>query len=305
MGKTHPANDEATTDATNGVSTSFIITGFGPFAGVEDNPTTVIVRRLDSYLRSLETSGDGETNKEENDHETKKKLSDLVKEYVVLETSAQDVCETMDRIRKEHINDIVVVGKKDGNKTEQRILLLHLGVARSKSFRLEACAYNEATFRVPDQRGYQPDGLPIVSDTRHEVGKAYATPLDLEALREQMAREFPKISTIVSENPGRYVCNFVYCKSLEISLPFSASNNKTGVASVGLEPITKAKSVATIPGNEQDKNDLTTANDNEEDVNHDTNLVCNSLFLHVPHFDIVPEEEQISYVAGLLRNLTT
>jgi len=310
-----------TKNATN-TATSFVITGFGPFGGVKDNPTTVIVRRLDSYLRSPSNFSDesdetrdpnGDDGGGGDDHSAShisangSVVADLVKEYVVFETSAHDVNETMDRIRKEHIEVAASAAATttdskdtDGTTTGRRILLLHLGVGRSTGFRLESCAYNEATFRIPDQKGYQPNEEPIVSDPCHEVGQCYETSLDLEGLQRQMKRDFPGVATAISTDPGRYVCNYVYCKSLEVSLPHSTRNQSRD--DVGSESTTVATTrttepLATIAREENESSTLGRDND-------DTNFLCESLFLHVPHFAIVPEEEQLAYVAGLLKNLT-
>lgn len=255
------------------LKTSFVVTGFGPFGGVEENPTTAIVSELDAYLRSSSSGSD---------------LADAVKEWYVVETSAEAVSETMDRIQKEHIDPLVSSSATStpsatptssatssatssiSNPPQDRLVLLHLGVARSEGFRLEACAYNEATFRIPDQSGYQPFGAPIVSDPNQPVGACFNTLLDLNGLHERLASEFPEIRTVISTDPGRYVCNYVYCKSLEKTLP---ANNVSFACT-------------------------TTANSNEGVV------VCGSLFLHVPHFECVPKPQQLAYVAAVLRALT-
>jgi len=301
--------------------TSFVVTGFGPFGGVEENPTTVIVRRLDSYLRSSQQrqhqqqqqggsprkdsdengelrspNGKDRNHDDDSDHNTSHDdktanglsvVADLVKEYVVLETSAQGVNKTMDRIRRDCVEAATNATKNDSGgagacnsssntntiprrqQQQQKIILLHLGVGRSEGFRLEFCAYNEASFRIPDFQGYQPWEKPIVADSSQSVGQCYKTSLDLEGLQNQMQRDFPGIATLVSTDPGRFVCNYVYCKSLEVSLPYSKGNESSTTVDRDTEP----------------------------------NFLCESLFLHVPHFDVVDEEEQLAYVAGLIKNL--
>ncbi len=216
---------------------SFVITGFGPFGGVEENPTTVVVRKIDSYLRSSSSL----------DKTHASNVADQIKECVIVETSVQAVNEELERIQTEYCCN-------DDNHS--KMLLLHLGVGRSQGFRLESHAYNEATFRIPDQKGYQPFQQAIVDSD--PVENSYPTSLDLESLQRKMARDFPTISTVISTDPGRFVCNYVYCKSLEVS-------NHTN----------KTKNMES----------------------------CESLFLHVPHFDIVSEEDQLAYVAGLIKNL--
>ena len=57
--------------------------------------------------------------------------------------------------------------------------------------------------------------------------------------------------------------------------------------------------------NNQDDNDDNNnkGDDNDNEKNDGDDIICSSLFLHVPHFTIVPEEEQLAYVAELLRAL--
>lgn len=265
-------------DAKKGDSTSFVITGFGPFGGVDENPTTCIVRQLDSHLRS--SNPDCPSSASNNTNGCNVALADCVKEYIVLETSAEDVNKTMDRVKREYIE----APKAKEQERPQKIVLLHLGVARSSCFRLEACAYNEATFRIPDQKGYQPMATPIVPS--HELGKCYETTLDLEGLKQTLEKEFPAISTSLSTDPGRYVCNYVYCKSLEISLPYSMDNSAA----------TEAAQTTTATTNP------TIENDGGEDYENNT-ICCSSLFLHVPHFSVVSKEDQLAYVSGVLRAL--
>jgi pyroglutamyl-peptidase len=75
-----------------------------------------------------------------------------------------------------------------------------------KKFQLEQCAYNEAHFRIPDERGYQPRNKKIV-----EQGEATLyTRLRLEDLCSNLNLE----SAVVSTDPGRFVCNYTYYCSL-------------------------------------------------------------------------------------------
>lgn len=357
---TNHIDDAATTaTATNATKTetSFVVTGFGPFGGVEENPTTVIVRRLDSYLRSSqqqqqqqqhkspcndsEESGEarnpnGEVDDGDHDHDEEHHnashnktanglsvVADLVKEYVVLETSAQDVNKTMDRIRTDCVEAIAseaTNSNKDSGgvggacnsipRRQKKIILLHLGVGRSEGFRLESCAYNEASFRIPDIQGYQPWENPIVADPSQTVGQCYETSLDLDGLQNKMQRDFPGIATVVSTDPGRFVCNYVYCKSLEVSLPYSARKKQQQLR----ESVDSSKATTTATTKESletgvvvvaagKANESSTVDRDNNNNCAETNFLCESLFLHVPHFDIVHEEEQLAYVAGLIKNL--
>lgn len=288
---------------------SFIITGFGPFGGVEENPTTTIVEKLDSYLRS--SNGKNGCNDDDISIENINNnvlLANLVKEYVMLETSVQDVCKTMDRIKQNYTIAATAAAsttdtniKNDNNRNlkvrKNRIILLHLGVARTSSFRLESCAYNEANFRIPDQQGYKPKNLPIVSLPDHELGKCYKTSLNLKKLHQTLINQFPQIPVEISNDPGRFVCNYVYCKSLQLS---SLSSSPS---SPNLEPETDDNN-DNITDHVCDENN-TVANNNNDDIEYDdeNEVICSSLFFHVPHFSVVAEEDQLAYVACLLRAL--
>jgi pyroglutamyl-peptidase len=287
--------------------TTFIITGFGPFGTVEENPTTVIIRRLDTYLRSsVVNCGD--------------EIANLVYEYIIMETSAQDVSKTMNRLRdttiaklkqklhdEEEKQDQDVNKNKNNKRQRQRIILLHLGVARTTSFRLESCAYNEATFRIPDQCGYQPKQELIIQEDILE--KCYKTTLDLTNLCNILTNKYgPNIGTEISTNPGRYVCNYVYCTSLQISSSSSSSSLSTSSKSKSKSK-TKSEEIndsnknnKTMDHHENNESTNNTTNHDDDGDDDDDDVIC-SLFLHVPPFSVVPEEEQLRYVAGLLQGL--
>lgn len=220
----------------------FIVTGFGPFGGVSENPTTVIVRKLQSFLEQNQNAA------------ATKHLAALVEDCILLETSAKDVDRTCDRLQAQLFSKGVEEdGRHDSTDKYHGItILLHLGVAEGeRAFRLEACAYNEATFRIPDQQGYRPQNISIFEE--EEYKKCLRTNLNVDRLAQEMNNSFPDISTKVSTNPGRYVCNYIYCCSLQ---RFSKV---------------------------------------------DGSIFC--LFLHVPPFSAVPEEQQLSYVSCLLEKL--
>ena len=325
MTETDATTSASIADATGATEadTRFVITGFGPFGGVEENPTTVIVRRLDSYLRgssSSETttgatrsSSDNSSSGEENKKNSAilatvadgsvVPVADLVDEYVVLETSAGDVDDVLDRIRRDHVEGAAAA------TVRCRIVLLHLGVGRSEGFRLELCAYNDATFRIPDQRGFQPHAEPIVADPGHVVGRCYETSLDLDDLRERMEREVPGVETSISTDPGRFVCNYVYCKSLEVARLYSGTHRTQPTASTLSEeppeepPIGGTVVLEPTAGTTGNKESSFKTGGDRTGKEKDTNICCESLFLHVPHFSFVAEDDQVAYVATLIKNL--
>ncbi|KAF3943109.1 hypothetical protein CMV_030298 [Castanea mollissima] len=117
------------------------VTGFKKFQGVAENPTETIVSNLKDFVEKrglppgatlgsctiLETAGDGA----------------LPLLYQTLESC---------------------ISKTDITSHEQ-IIWLHLGVnSGAPKFAIEQQAVNEASFRCPDELGWQPQQVPIVSE---------------------------------------------------------------------------------------------------------------------------------------------
>jgi pyroglutamyl-peptidase len=100
---------------------SFVVTGFGRFQGVDKNPTTELVPALVERLKSQGIE---------------------VVDSAVLEVSAIEAL----RFFRKH--------EQSPNKAT---VFLHLGVASNRSvLSLERCAFNDADFRCPDERGWTP-----------------------------------------------------------------------------------------------------------------------------------------------------
>lgn len=162
-------------------SISFVVTGFGPFRDSLENPTTIIADELVEYLKS----------KNETD------LANCTTTRVI-ETSAQAAREQVDDMMKQNSNNNTTV-------------YLHLGVNyKGAHFQLEQCAYNDATFRIPDERGHQPRNQCIVEE--NAIGSSLTTTLDLDGMCQQL--ESGVCPVVVSMDPGRFVCNYTYYCSL-------------------------------------------------------------------------------------------
>jgi pyroglutamyl-peptidase len=83
---------------------------------------------------------------------------------------------------------------------------VHLGVnAQAVSIVLEQQAVNEATFRVPDTRGYQPHCQKIYDED--DFGHIRTCPLPLDRISKETG--IP-----VSLDAGKYICNYIYYRSL-------------------------------------------------------------------------------------------
>lgn len=164
-----------------------IVTGFGAFAGVSQNPTTEVACKLpefaDAHPCPAVTGMDCQ----------------------VIRTSAADATAAIENIRA-----LVGGGVSDGTPSAHT-LVLHLGVhASATQFAIESTAYNEADFRIPDENGYAPRHTPI--DHTKELGAPLRTRLPVPALVDSMlAKGFP---CQASTDPGRFVCNYTYFASL-------------------------------------------------------------------------------------------
>ena len=225
---------------------SFVVTGFGPFRGVQDNPTSALARDLPSYLASARPDLAARTS------------------TLIIETSADDVLSSLAEIF-------------DGLEARATgaVVLLHLGVDyRGKCFKVERCAYNDATFRVPDERGYQPVAEVCVDSHGH--GHRFSTSLPVDALVRRMRSDpikgaggdtaggFTVNLVQPSSDPGRFVCNFTYAQSLNRAEIFNG----------------------TMSG--------------EDGITPRTAPTVHSLFLHVPPITVVPMERQMHFVVGLM-----
>eukprot|EP00808_Paulinella_micropora_P013545 g73463.t1 len=92
----------------------------------------------------------------------------------------------------------------------RRTVWVHFGVdSGATGYKLECRAFNEADFRVPDQRGWQPKKEKI----DELAPKVYYTTLPLPEICAQLRDEgFP---VDISYDAGRFVCNWIYFLSLE------------------------------------------------------------------------------------------
>lgn len=273
-------------DANTGKSpeVSFIVTGFGPFQDSKVNPTMILVHKLVAYLKAKEAAV---TEQPSHLPVTVVPALSSMTQTLVIETAADAVHEEMNALSEQ------ITSKQGG---EKKVVLLHLGVNyRGTHFQVESCAYNEADFRIPDERGYQPRNKAIVD--AYPVGASLETLLDVPALvtflnatdnggadkqeqhknlRSVANNNSPSILAKSSIDPGRFVCNYVYCYSLD---KFQCSH-LAAAAPRSSDTDTEAPAPA---------------------AKTESNVRC--LFLHVPPFSVVSEEEQLRVVSNLMEAL--
>ncbi|XP_020554371.1 uncharacterized protein LOC105156616 isoform X2 [Sesamum indicum] len=167
------------------------VTGFKKFHGVDANPTETIVKNLKNYVDSrglppgvtlgtcavLETAGDGA-------------VSEL---YKVLDSGISSRT----------------------NSSNEKVVWLHLGVSKGAlKFALERQAVNEATFCSPDELGWQPQQLPVILGDGG-ISQTRMTSCPIEAIFEFLKRK--GYDANISNDAGRFVCNFVYYHSLKFA----------------------------------------------------------------------------------------
>jgi pyroglutamyl-peptidase len=262
-----------------------ILTAFGPFGGVPDNPSMALLRELPQFLSSSSSSW-------------KARVQERIVETLVVETSAHGARQAIHHIQQTiHSNSRNVLSSSLSLSSSPppsppiQILCLHMGVnasAQRGEFQMETCAYNDATFRIPDEQAYRPYREPILSHV--EWGTPIYTTLLLPStptttttttsshpvmmvddLIHQLSQAFPAIDSRVSTNPGRFVCNYLYYLSL----------NQWQSSPPALESTT-----------------ITTNNNN-----NDPTMAGASLFLHIPPFEQVPKDIQLEYLAEMMRIL--
>ena len=159
------------------METRVVVTGFGKFGNILSNPTTEICRTLE-----------------------KEQLSSLER-VCVMETSKKAVLETLEEFQKQGLYD-------------EPIVFLHLGVnSNIKRFELESTAYNAANFRVPDEQGWMAKAEALDSNVAYD--SPCCTTLDLKSITADLKAKGFLVD--ISNDPGRYICNFVYYHSLRLT----------------------------------------------------------------------------------------
>ncbi len=166
---------------------ALILTAFGPFGGVEENPSNILLRELPLFLAGSCW---------------KSKVKERIQKMVVIETSAHGATDALERLSQEITQ-----------QASTKVFCLHLGVnVYGTGYQFEQCAYNDASFRIPDQRGYRPIQVPILPNMA--LGTPCHTNCSLTSLVEDLSNSFPAIESRISTDPGRFVCNYLYYASL-------------------------------------------------------------------------------------------
>jgi pyroglutamyl-peptidase len=178
------------------------LSGFGEFQGVECNPTEDLVKQIPIYLEAMPIDS-----------------RVVLVSTTVFETSAVGALFSLTELLQKHKIALhsntaaIITEPNDHDKAKDIILFLHLGVnTHQENFCLEKTAWNEATFRCPDERGWKPEGQKINPvDDRNSL----TTEISLDIVRDKLiSKGFP---VVISNDPGRFLCNFIYYASLYFS----------------------------------------------------------------------------------------
>jgi len=227
--------DKAKNENNNDIpSISFYITGFGKFGGIENNPTTTIVQTLQEEYKNGNP-----------------KLQNI-KHFSIVKVAASSATEEVD-----HIMQLIQQEKK------KHAVILHLGVnpriGQNPAFQLEKNAYNEANFRIPDEESFQPRNETI-DPTHPDLGFKWSTDLNVKVLQDRLAHKgFFDVCT--SGDAGRFVCNYIYFRSLNAVQQYYAAQSS----------------------------------EKKEDV-----VKIHVLFVHVPKFEGIPQEIQVDFSKELI-----
>ncbi|KAF8058127.1 MOD1 [Scenedesmus sp. PABB004] len=252
---------------------SFVVTGFGAFAGVAHNPT----QALAEWLAAREHAESGYD----------------VAGVHVLEVSAGAVTDWL----AEQAAALEAACARGGGP----VVLLHLGVdAARHGFNLEECAVNTCTFRCPDQRGYQPTGEPIERGAG-PLTSARRTGLPLPRLAAELRAA--GFDCHVSQDAGRFVCNYVYHKSLRLAEALSSKQQSGAQPSAGGGGGGGSSSSSSDSWVAPDGGAAAAQQQQQQPGGGapcECAAACHSLFVHVPSFTSIPEDRQKAFLVHLL-----
>ena len=171
----------------------FVVTGFGPFAGVQRNPTSALVEWLAGRTREPGWAG-----------RAARRYSLSECDCTTLEVSASAAATFLE----------AQAPRVAAATPTSPLVLVHLGVDTHRgALQLETRAYNNATFRCADEAGYTPCG--VLFEESQDLSSTRRTRLQLPALAAGLAAA--GFDVRVSHDAGRFVCNCIYFLSLALT----------------------------------------------------------------------------------------
>ena len=235
-----------------------ILTGFGPFHGVTDNPSMCIINELTS-------SGFAE------------RLPGFEVMLRTLEVSVEHCHDFYDQLAA------ATTAESDGYSNSgdedyitRPTLIVHVGVdGGAQTIKLEQTAYNDMTFRCADERGFQPLGQSI--DPKKAFNAPSSSALPLSAVCDKLnATEGCAGMVALSQDAGRFLCNYTYYKALSF-LEGRAAQHSGG--DMGTRSSSGGVSAADSRGS--------------------------AVFVHVPPFEVLSQPLQVALVENIVLSLAS
>lgn len=189
----------------------FHLTGFKKFYNVPENPTEVLMMRLKKFMEGralpsgatigscniLETAGAGGL----------KFLLDLLDSKSDSKSNSKS---TISQNLGHPLGELEAVQKNF--EGPRQVVWVHFGVdSGAGRFKIEKRAVNEATFRCPDEMGWQPVEEPIAAEDG-PVSRIRETVLPTSEIVAELTKQ--GFDAVVSRDAGLFVCNYVYYQSL-------------------------------------------------------------------------------------------
>ena len=124
----------------------------------------------------------------------------------VLNVAAQDC--------REYVQEMMpALEEREKKDPETKQVMIHMGVdSGAEAIHLEVNGYNNADFGGPDNRNYQPEKEKIQKSFPLE--HYFKTTLPVEEICQNLDK---KHKVKLSDDPGRYICNYIYYSSLNDS----------------------------------------------------------------------------------------
>jgi pyroglutamyl-peptidase len=225
------ASAAAAVGGAGGSLIEFNITGFKKFHGVAENPTEIILGRIEEYLRIhgmpagtvlgsctvLEAAGEGAL----------LPLMQLLHSSSSSSSSSQSLMKRRPWIDRHWIQrdanwqeggDHHHLNARSASIPQKQIVWVHFGVnSAATNFALEWCAVNEATFRCSDELGWQPQRVPIVAEDG-PISHIRETTIPVRDVVTVLRMN--GYDVMESYDAGRFVCNYVYYQSLRHSAAY-------------------------------------------------------------------------------------
>ncbi|XP_010248498.1 PREDICTED: uncharacterized protein LOC104591402 [Nelumbo nucifera] len=175
------------------LSVTVHVTGFKKFQGVAENPTETIVSNLKDFFKRRGLSG-GVT----------------LGSCTVLETAGDGALPMLYKTLESGTSK-----PSADHPSNEQVIWLHFGVnSGAIKFAIERQAVNEATFRCPDELGWQPQQLPIVPEDGG-ISRTRETSCSTDAIVKFLKKKGYDVA--ISDDAGRFVCNYVYYHSLRFA----------------------------------------------------------------------------------------